>query len=126
MDMSGQLVDGIDFSAMDEFMDHVQGVVTKEGTLIARVFPPDSDALVYFTDRLANDVVSLRLLLSLCAILTYITPHIAFGLHTRSTQRSARSAQTTVPPHYSGDIWTMSTIDRNCSSYRTSLYSCDR
>lgn len=57
-DTTGQLVDGIDFSAMDSFMNHVIGIVQKEGTTIARVFPKDSDALVYFTDRIANDVVS--------------------------------------------------------------------
>lgn len=39
-------------------MDHVINVVQKEGSIIARVFPKDSDALVHFTDRIANDVVS--------------------------------------------------------------------
>lgn len=50
--------DGIDFSAMDAYMVSILSVLTREGSLIARVFPPESDVLLYFLERLANDVVS--------------------------------------------------------------------
>ncbi|GAA6011961.1 hypothetical protein JCM11491_000118 [Sporobolomyces phaffii] len=55
---SGGQADGIDFSSMDAYMGHILSILTREGSLIARVFPPESDALVYFLDRLATDVVS--------------------------------------------------------------------
>ena len=54
---SGELIDGIDFSAMDSFMNHILDVVKTEGTTIAKVFPKDSDALVLFAERIAVDVV---------------------------------------------------------------------
>ncbi|GAA6038172.1 hypothetical protein JCM8097_005776 [Rhodosporidiobolus ruineniae] len=50
--------DGIDFTPMDFFMQTILGVLEREGSLIARVFPPQSDILLYFLERLANDVVS--------------------------------------------------------------------
>lgn len=39
-------------------MKHVLEIVMREGGLIARVFPPDADVLIYFTERIANDVIS--------------------------------------------------------------------
>ena len=55
---SGGEADGIDFSAMDHFMSSVLDVLSREGSLIARVFPPQADVLLYFLERIANDVVS--------------------------------------------------------------------
>lgn len=55
---SGALADGIDFSAMDRFMTSILSTLTSEGALIARVFPPQADVLLYFLERVANDVVS--------------------------------------------------------------------
>jgi recyclin-1 len=57
---TGELVDGIDFSAMDAYMRFVLSVVQREGTTIARVFPPDADVLIDFADRIASDVVRHR------------------------------------------------------------------
>ncbi|GAA5912094.1 hypothetical protein JCM8208_001026 [Rhodotorula glutinis] len=55
---SGGEADGIDFSAMDHFMSSVLDILRREGSLIARVFPPQADVLLYFLERIANDVVS--------------------------------------------------------------------
>lgn len=55
---SGVEADGIDFSAMDHFMSSVLDILRREGSLIARVFPPQADVLLYFLERVANDVVS--------------------------------------------------------------------
>lgn len=55
---SGDSADGIDFSAMDGYMKHIIAVLNREGSLIARVFPPEADVLIYFMERIANDVIS--------------------------------------------------------------------
>ncbi|GAA6064475.1 hypothetical protein JCM10212_001824 [Sporobolomyces blumeae] len=55
---SGGLADGIDFSAMDACMQSILSVLAREGSLIARVFPPEADVLLYFLERIANDVVA--------------------------------------------------------------------
>ncbi|GJN90561.1 hypothetical protein Rhopal_003573-T1 [Rhodotorula paludigena] len=55
---SGGEADGIDFSAMDHWMQSILTVLSREGSLIARVFPPEADVLLYFLERIANDVVS--------------------------------------------------------------------
>jgi recyclin-1 len=55
---SREIVDGIDFTAMDGFMKHVLYIVNREGSLIARVFPAAADVLIHFTERIANDVIS--------------------------------------------------------------------
>lgn len=39
-------------------MKQVLSVVQREGSLIARVFPHQADVLIYFTERIANDVIS--------------------------------------------------------------------
>ncbi|KAI5480581.1 f-box protein pof6 [Pseudohyphozyma bogoriensis] len=54
----GEKVDGIDFSAMDSYMKDVLRVMSRDGSLIARIFPDEADVLIYFTERIANDVVS--------------------------------------------------------------------
>lgn len=43
---------------MNTYINDVLRVVAREGGLIARVFPPEADVLLYFTERIANDVVS--------------------------------------------------------------------
>ncbi|KAF7430450.1 F-box protein: endocytic membrane traffic, recycling ReCYcling 1 [Pleurotus ostreatus] len=50
--------DGVlDFDAMDEFMTHVLEAIRVNGSLAVRVFPPASEVLLNFADRLATDVV---------------------------------------------------------------------
>lgn len=48
----------LDFTAMDRFMSDVLGTIKEEGSLIARVFPPQQDVLLAFAERVANEVVS--------------------------------------------------------------------
>lgn len=55
---TGDIVDGIDFGAMDSYMKNLLYTVNREGSLIARVFPPEADFLLYFSERIANDVIS--------------------------------------------------------------------
>lgn len=55
---TGEMVDGIDFAAMDKYMAFVLDVVKKEGEVIAKVFPKDSGVLLDFAERIAVDVVS--------------------------------------------------------------------
>lgn len=43
---------------MNAYITDVLRVISREGSLIARVFPLEADVLVYFTERIANDVVS--------------------------------------------------------------------
>ena len=47
----------LDFDAMDEFMTHVLEAIRVNGSLAVRVFPPASEVLLNFADRLATDVV---------------------------------------------------------------------
>lgn len=39
-------------------MTSILSILTREGSLIARVFPPRAEVLLYFLERVANDVVS--------------------------------------------------------------------
>ncbi|GAA5948066.1 hypothetical protein JCM3765_007091 [Sporobolomyces pararoseus] len=55
---SGGEADGIDFSSMDSYMSFILSILSREGSLIARVFPSESDVLIYFLEKLSNDVVS--------------------------------------------------------------------
>ncbi|KAH8925276.1 hypothetical protein BT69DRAFT_1279871 [Atractiella rhizophila] len=55
---NGEMGDGIDFTAMDEYMKWLLETVKKDGSLIARVFPPEADVLIYFADRIASEVLS--------------------------------------------------------------------
>ena len=43
---------------MNSYINDVLRVVAREGGLIARVFPFEADVLIYFTERIANDVIS--------------------------------------------------------------------
>ncbi|BGP16438.1 hypothetical protein JCM10213_004006 [Rhodosporidiobolus nylandii] len=56
--MHGTQADGIDFSSMDLYMQSIIAVLSKEGSLIARVFPPEADVLLYFLERIADDAIS--------------------------------------------------------------------
>ncbi|KAJ8519438.1 hypothetical protein ONZ45_g3641 [Pleurotus djamor] len=51
-------MDGVlDFDAMDEFMNHILEAIIEQGSLAVRVFPPASEVLLSFSERLATDVV---------------------------------------------------------------------
>jgi len=54
----------LDFDAMDEFMSVVLNAITEHGSRAVRVFPPESGVLIAFADRIAGDVVSVRILYS--------------------------------------------------------------
>ncbi|GAA5989549.1 hypothetical protein JCM11641_004593 [Rhodosporidiobolus odoratus] len=56
--MDGALADGIDFSSMDLYMQSILSVLSREGSLIARVFPPEADVLIFFLERVADAVLS--------------------------------------------------------------------
>lgn len=43
---------------MDEFMVELLRALEEHGSRAVRVFPPDANVLVAFSDRLANEVVS--------------------------------------------------------------------
>lgn len=58
---AGHHGDGVDFNPLKRFMDHICSTIATEGSIIARVFPPEGSALLYFMDRLALDVVRLAL-----------------------------------------------------------------
>ncbi|KAJ7163288.1 exocyst complex component Sec10-domain-containing protein [Mycena filopes] len=52
-------VDGfLNFDAMHEFIDSIIGAITEHGSRAVRVFPPASDVLIAFCDRLAIEVVA--------------------------------------------------------------------
>ncbi|TCD69786.1 F-box protein: endocytic membrane traffic, recycling ReCYcling 1 [Steccherinum ochraceum] len=48
----------LDFDAMDAFMSHVLDALREHGTRAVRVFPPEANVLLSFSDRLANEVVA--------------------------------------------------------------------
>ncbi|KAI0077568.1 hypothetical protein K474DRAFT_1595715 [Panus rudis PR-1116 ss-1] len=48
----------LDFDAMDAFMTHVLRTVDEHGARAVRVFPPEANVLLSFTDRIAHEVVS--------------------------------------------------------------------
>lgn len=50
---------------MDEFIDDIVAAIQDHGARAVRVFPPASHVLIYFSDRLANDVVGTITLISL-------------------------------------------------------------
>ncbi|CAK5284347.1 unnamed protein product [Mycena citricolor] len=50
--------ESLNFSAMDDFMASVLGAIAEHGSRAVRVFPPASDVLISFCDRIAVDVVS--------------------------------------------------------------------
>ncbi|KAJ7075859.1 exocyst complex component Sec10-like protein [Mycena belliarum] len=48
----------LNFDAMDEFMGTILGAITEHGSRAVRVFPPASDVLISFCDRVACEVVA--------------------------------------------------------------------
>ncbi|KAJ6557258.1 exocyst complex component Sec10-domain-containing protein [Mycena vulgaris] len=48
----------LNFDAMDEFMGVILGAIIEHGSRAVRVFPPASDVLISFCDRVANEVVA--------------------------------------------------------------------
>lgn len=55
---NGHMADGVDFRPMETYMRHVLETITREGSLIARVFPPEATVLLHFIERIAVDVLS--------------------------------------------------------------------
>lgn len=47
----------LDFTAMDAFMADVLAKLQSEGSLVARVFPPEQQVLLAFASRMTNEVV---------------------------------------------------------------------
>ena len=52
--------ENLDFDAMDAFISAILSILKKEGSRAVRIFPPDSNVLLSFAERIANDVVSAR------------------------------------------------------------------
>ncbi|KDE09280.1 hypothetical protein MVLG_00598 [Microbotryum lychnidis-dioicae p1A1 Lamole] len=79
----GHISDGIDFTAMDTYMRYVLKTVQRDGSLLARAFPPEADVLIFYIERIANDVISdyITTLLSSAQDL----PHPLFLLATAAT-----------------------------------------
>ncbi|KAJ6620768.1 exocyst complex component Sec10-like protein [Mycena sp. CBHHK59/15] len=48
----------LNFDAMDEFMNVILGSIIEHGSRAVRVFPPASDVLISFCDRVATEVVA--------------------------------------------------------------------
>ncbi|KDN53498.1 hypothetical protein K437DRAFT_241668 [Tilletiaria anomala UBC 951] len=48
----------LDFTPMDRFMSDVLETVRTDGSLIARVFPPEQDVVLAFADRVAGEVIA--------------------------------------------------------------------
>ncbi|EEB92884.1 hypothetical protein MPER_08538, partial [Moniliophthora perniciosa FA553] len=46
----------LDFDPMDEFMGTIRGAIVEHGSIAVRVFPPESDVLLLFAERVANEV----------------------------------------------------------------------
>ncbi|OBZ66423.1 F-box protein pof6 [Grifola frondosa] len=47
----------LDFDAMDAFMNEILSVLKQHGSQAVRVFPPEANVLLSFSDRLASEVV---------------------------------------------------------------------
>lgn len=47
----------LDFDAMDEFMSALLASIGEHGSRAVRVFPPPAQVIIYFAERLANEVV---------------------------------------------------------------------
>ncbi|KAJ1024740.1 hypothetical protein NDA16_002780 [Ustilago loliicola] len=54
---SPQSQHSLDFTAMDSFMADVLSGLQTDGSLVARVFPPEQQVLLAFASRIANEVV---------------------------------------------------------------------
>lgn len=53
--------DTLDFTAMDTFMDHILDVIRNDGTIAVNVFPKTSYVVLSYSDRVAQEVVSIIL-----------------------------------------------------------------
>jgi len=71
----------LDFDAMDEFISAVLTSINEHGSRAVRVFPPAAQVIIYFAERLANEVVRMNVLV-ICA-----SPDISVGrrIHNCST-----------------------------------------
>lgn len=47
----------LDFTAMDAFMSDVVATLSTDGSLVARIFPPEQQVLLAFASRVANEIV---------------------------------------------------------------------
>lgn len=47
----------LDFQAMDQFMDDLIVAINDHGARAVRIFPPASQVVLFFFDRIANEVV---------------------------------------------------------------------
>lgn len=50
----------LDFGAMDTFIEDILKAIYEHGARAVRVFPPPSQVLIFFSERLANEVVRTR------------------------------------------------------------------
>jgi len=53
----------LDFAAMDVFMEDILHAISEDGSRAVRVFPPASQVLIAFSDRLANEVVRMSFIM---------------------------------------------------------------
>jgi recyclin-1 len=53
----GEIVNGVEFSGLGNFMSHVLSAVERDGALIARTFPEGADMLVQYAEKIASDTV---------------------------------------------------------------------
>lgn len=60
------MADGVDFRPMENYIRHVLQSISQDGSLIARIFPPEASVLLYFIERISVDVVSLSMNISDC------------------------------------------------------------
>ena len=54
----GRKDNALEFDAMDAFMSFVLKAIEEHGSRAVRVFPPPSQVLISFAERIAQDVVS--------------------------------------------------------------------
>lgn len=55
----------LDFDAMDTFISAILAILQEQGSRAVRVFPPESQVLLSFAERMASEVVSIVLILTL-------------------------------------------------------------
>ena len=61
----GVTVKQLDFTPMDAFISHVLEAFRMDAETAAKVFPPSARVLLSFCDRVANDVVSICVAISI-------------------------------------------------------------
>lgn len=69
----------LDFAAMDAFMDDILAAIREHGARAVRVFPPRSQVILLFSERLANEVVSSHFLCSSSVSMLIFTVIFAFA-----------------------------------------------